>query len=76
MKDYSYLFTDFEDQAVDTQNPDDPVAKRIQEVAKENGITVSFNKVGQSGGATVMPLPNSATVDLTKGADNKWRVFL
>lgn len=76
MKDYSYLFRKFEDKAVDTANSADPVATEIRKVAKDNGLTVKFNKVGYGGGAAVMPPPNQVTISLTQGADHKWRVFI
>ncbi|MEZ0260702.1 MAG: hypothetical protein ACAH80_06810 [Alphaproteobacteria bacterium] len=76
MRDYSYLFDQFKNKVVDTKDPQDPVAADIRKVAKENGLTVSFNKVGQGGGACVMPPANQVTINLTQGADNKWRVYM
>jgi hypothetical protein len=74
MKDYSYLFEQFHN-AVVTDDKNDAVKAEMNRVAKENGLTLKFNKLGQGGGACVMPPPNQVNVTLTQGADNKWRVF-
>ena len=74
MKDYSYLFDQFKN-AVVTDDKNDAVKAEMSKVAKENGLTLRFNKMGQGGGACVMPPPNQVGVTLTQGADNKWRVF-
>lgn len=76
MRDYSYLFEQFNHKAVDTKDPADPVAAEMKKVAQENGLTLRFNKVGQGGGAAVMPPHNQVTINLFQGADNKWRVKL
>lgn len=75
MKNYSYLFDQFRN-AVVTDDKNDPVKEEITKVAKENGLTVRFQKFGQGGGACVMPPDNQVNVTLTQGADNKWRVFM
>ena len=74
MKDYSYLFDHFRN-AVVTDDKNDPVKAEMNKVAEENGLTLRFNKLGQGGGACVMPPSNQVSVTLTQGADNKWRVF-
>lgn len=74
MKDYSYLFDQFRN-AVVTDDKNDPVKAEMNKVASENGLTLRFNKLGQGGGACVMPPPNQVSVTLTQGADDKWRVF-
>ncbi|TAL27817.1 MAG: hypothetical protein EPN97_16330 [Alphaproteobacteria bacterium] len=74
MRDSSYLFEQFKNREV-TDAKDDPVKTEITEIAKKNGLTVKFNKVGQSGGACVMPPANQVTINLVQGHDNKWRVW-
>ncbi len=74
MKNYDYLFKKFEDKVI-SDDANDPVKKDIKTIARENGLTVKFNKVGGGmGGACVMPPDNQVTINLTQGADDKWRV--
>lgn len=74
MKNNGHLFSAFIDQVV-TDDDSDPVKKEIEKVANQNGLTVAFNKLGVTGGATVVPPENQVTVTLAQGGDNKWRVL-
>lgn len=75
MKDYGYLFDHFKNQVV-TEQANDQTKTEIERVAQENGLTVVFNRVGDfsQGRAAVVPPENEVTVNLTQGADDKWRV--
>lgn len=76
MKNYRYLFAHLFNKEADCDNPNDPVVREIEDIAKKNKLSVVFNKMGEyEGGAAVMPPPNQVTVTLSQGADNKWRIF-
>jgi hypothetical protein len=75
MRDYSYLFDQFKN-AVVGDDKTDPVKVEMNKIANDNGLVLKFNKMGQGGGACVMPPSNQVNVTLTQGADNKWRVFM
>lgn len=82
-KNYSYLFTQFNNSIIDPANKKDPVKTQMQKVAKENGLLLAFNRHGvdnlpSEGGAAVMGYnqrpDNEVITLLTEGADGKWRV--
>jgi hypothetical protein len=76
MKDHSYLFEQFENRVVDVENRCDPVKTEMEKIARENGLTLQFNRMGKDGGNCMMPLPDQVNITLVQGKDKKWRVSL
>lgn len=75
MRNYSYLFEQFKNREVCLEDKQDTVVAEMENIAATNGLSIVFNKMGEEGGACVMPPSNQVTVTLTQGADDKWRVY-
>ncbi|MFN7114325.1 MAG: hypothetical protein ACK4PK_08190 [Alphaproteobacteria bacterium] len=73
MADNSHLFEDFRNLVV-TDSDQDGTRLNILRRATENGLTVAFNKIGETGGATVLPPENQVTVNLKQDSAGLWRV--
>lgn len=73
MSDNSHLFEEFRNRIVSDSDQDE-TRQSILKRAQENGLAVRFNKIGVSGGATVLPPENQVTVNLSQDGAGLWRI--